>query len=79
MQYDRAVAISRRHEQLLTLVKSGSYSSKVLAEKLGVSAPTIYRDITFLKRQGYPIQSVRLSSHWAYHLPQSSRQARRQQ
>ena len=68
MRYERAIAISRRHEELLALVRSGSYSSPALAKKLGVSEPTVYRDILFLKRQGHPIESVRLSANWAYQL-----------
>ena len=68
MRYDRAFAISKRHEELLALVKSGAYSSEALAGQLGVSAPTIYRDIFFLKRQGYLVESVRLSSRWVYRL-----------
>ena len=69
MRYDRAIAISKRHEELLALVELGSYSSPALAKKLGVSEPTVYRDILFLKRQGYRIESVRLSTNWAYQLP----------
>uniref|UniRef100_Q11FT2 Helix-turn-helix, type 11 n=1 Tax=Chelativorans sp. (strain BNC1) TaxID=266779 RepID=Q11FT2_CHESB len=68
MRYDRGLAISRRHEELLNLVSSGAYSSDALAKKLGVSPPTIYRDVLFLKRQGHPIESVRLSAKWAYRL-----------
>ena len=69
MRYARGIAISRRHEELLALVKSGSYSSPALAKILSVSEPTVYRDILFLKRQGYRIESVRLSANWAYQLP----------
>lgn len=68
MRYDRALAISKRHEELLALVKSGAYSSEALASQLGVSTPTVYRDVYFLKRQGHPIESVRLSSRWVYRL-----------
>jgi predicted DNA-binding transcriptional regulator YafY len=68
MRYDRALAISRRHEELLALVRSGAYASGALADRLGVSAPTIYRDVLFLKRQGHPIESVRLASKWVYRL-----------
>jgi len=68
MRYDRAIAISKRHEELLALIRSGSYSSPLLAKQLGVSEPTVYRDILFLKRQGYSIESVRLPSNWAYQL-----------
>lgn len=79
MRYDRALAISKRHQTLLELVEFGAYSSEDLAKKLGVSTPTIYRDVLFLKRQGHLIESVRLSSNWAYRLvpkkePQSPRQ-----
>jgi DeoR/GlpR family transcriptional regulator of sugar metabolism len=68
MRYDRALAISKRHQTLLALVKSGAYSSDALAKKLEVSIPTIYRDVLFLKRQGYPIESARSASAWAYQL-----------
>ncbi len=68
MRYDRSLAISKRHKELLELVKSGIYSSDTLAHKLGVSIPTIYRDIVFLKQQGYHIIAVKLSSKWAYQL-----------
>jgi biotin operon repressor len=77
MRYDRGLAISRRHEELLSLVRSGAYSSEVLAEKLGVSPPTIYRDVLFLKRQGHPIESVRLSAKWAYRLVVNESPSRR--
>ena len=79
MRYDRAIAISKRHEELLALVRSGSYSSPALAKKLGVSEPTVYRDISFLRRQGYSIESARLSAHWAYRLPPEKKPNRHRQ
>ena len=69
MRYERTIAISKRHEELLALVRSGSYSSPALAKKLRISEPTVYRDILFLTRQGHRIASVRLSANWAYQLP----------
>ena len=69
MRYDRSVAIAKRHEALLLLIRTGSYSSSELAQRLTVSEPTIYRDILFLKRQGYRIEAVRLPARWAYQLP----------
>jgi biotin operon repressor len=77
MRYDRGLAISRRHEQLLSLVKSGAYSSERLAQKLGVSPPTVYRGVLFLKRQGHPIEAVRLSAKWAYRLAAEKSSPRR--
>ena len=66
MRYARSIAITQRHQQLLALIRRGSLSSPHLAGELGVSEQTVYRDILFLRRQGYPIKSVRLSTNWAY-------------
>lgn len=46
----------------------GSFSSSILAEKLAVSEQTIYRDIEYLRVQGYIIESVRGAGGWAYQL-----------
>lgn len=73
MRYDQSHAVTDRHEVLLNFISSGSYSSPILAKKLGVSEPTVYRDIQFLKRQGYSIKSVRLSDHWAYQIAASQK------
>jgi predicted DNA-binding transcriptional regulator YafY len=66
MRYARSIAIIQRHGSLYSLVQRGMYSSPALAEKLGVSEQTIYRDILFLREQGLPIRSVRDRDHWAY-------------
>lgn len=66
MRYERSIAITRRHSQLLKLVGKGEHACGELARKLSVSEQTVYRDILFLKRQGHPIQSIRLADHWAY-------------
>ena len=68
MRYERSLSIASRHEKLIDLIRSGEFSSPVLATKLKVSEQTIYRDIDFLKDQGYSIRSVRLSGGWAYKL-----------
>lgn len=68
MRYKRFLAITNRLKELLALVRRGNYSCRSLAEKLGVSEQTVYRDILFLKREGHPIHSVRLSDRWAYRL-----------
>jgi DeoR/GlpR family transcriptional regulator of sugar metabolism len=70
MRYERSTAITKRHQELLALIVEGIYSSPRLAEELGVSEQTVYRDVLFLKRQGYRIKSVRLSTNWAYRLNQ---------
>ena len=68
MRYERALAISERHERLIDLIRTGEYSTPALAEKLGVSEQTIYRDIDHLKNSGYSIRSQKHSGGWAYHL-----------
>jgi DeoR/GlpR family transcriptional regulator of sugar metabolism len=68
MRYERALAIADRHDRLIELIRSGDYSSRDLAGKLGVSEQTIYRDVDFLKRRGYSIRSERHAAGWAYRL-----------
>jgi DeoR/GlpR family transcriptional regulator of sugar metabolism len=68
MRYERSLAIASRHEKLIELIRSGEFSSRVLAKRLEVSEQTIYRDIDSLKERGYSIRSVRLSKGWAYKL-----------
>jgi biotin operon repressor len=69
MRYEQAFAITRRLDRLLALVGHGLYCSRSLADKLGVSEQTVYRDIVFLKKQGHPIRAVRNSANWVYQLP----------
>ena len=66
MRYERSIAITKRHSHLLALVERGEMACGELAQKLGVSEQTVYRDILFLKRQGHPIRSIRLPDRWAY-------------
>jgi biotin operon repressor len=68
MRYERFRAIADRHGKLIELIRAGEFSSPLLAEKLACSEQTIYRDIDFLKEQGYSICAVRLAKGWAYKL-----------
>ena len=68
MRYERFLAIADRHGKLINLIRTGEFSSPILAEKLDCSEQTIYRDIDFLKEQGYSIRAVRLAKGWAYML-----------
>lgn len=68
MRYRRSIAIANRHEKLIKLIRSGAFSSRMLAKWLRVSEQTIYRDIDSLNERGYSIRSVRLSKGWAYKL-----------
>ena len=68
MRYERSRAISARHADLIELLQDGDYSSATLAAELGVSEPTIYRDIEFLRAQGIEIKAVRVGRRWAYRI-----------
>jgi len=68
MRYDRSLAVADRLDNLVSLIRSGAYSTPSLAQKLGVSEQTIYRGIQSLKRRGYAIRSIKQASSWAYRL-----------
>lgn len=68
MRYEKTLSIQSRHDRLLKLVRKGKFSSPALAQKLGVSEQTIYRDIDFLKKQGHSIRAEKHADGWAYHL-----------
>ena len=68
MLYEKALGIERRLGELIRLIRSGRHSTPELADQLGVSVPTISRDITALRQRGYRIRSIRLPRHWAYEL-----------
>lgn len=83
MRYSRTLAIAKRHERLLALIRTSGYSSPGLAEELEVSEQTIYRDIRCLKEQGHPIKAIRQQDRWVYRLSTNgtnrSRRSRRRQ
>jgi biotin operon repressor len=68
MRYEKSLAIQSRHDWLVELIRTGKFSSPDLAQKLGVSEQTIYRDIDFLKKRGYSIRPEKHADGWAYHL-----------
>lgn len=68
MLYKRSLTIGHRLNTLLHLIQMGRYSTPALAEELGVSVPTVSRDIAALRQRGYVIRSVRSSNGWSYEL-----------
>ena len=68
MLYEKSFVIERRLGALIRLIRSEHQSAPVLAEKLGVSVPTVSRDITALRQRGYELRSIRLPRHWGYEL-----------
>jgi predicted DNA-binding transcriptional regulator YafY len=69
MQYGRSYSIEKRLQDVLELARAGRYSAQEMAERVGVSVPTISRDITALRERGYPVLAARRGNTWCYVLP----------
>jgi len=72
MLYQRSLDIERRLETVLQLIRSGGYSTPRIAEHLGVSIPTVSRDVTALRERGHDIRSERKGEGWRYVLARES-------
>lgn len=73
MLYQRSLDIERRLETVLKLVETGRYSTPTIAEELGVSIPTVSRDVTALRERGHEIRSWRRDNGtWCYRLTAKS-------
>jgi predicted DNA-binding transcriptional regulator YafY len=66
MLYQRSLDIERRLNMVLRLIRSGSYSTPMIAEQLGVSIPTVSRDVTALRERGHDIRPERKNDSWRY-------------
>jgi len=66
MLYKRSLEIEQRLAMVLRLIRSGRYSTPKLAERLGVSIPTVSRYVTALRERGYDIKAERQSRAWRY-------------
>ena len=76
MLYQRSLDIERRLETVLRLVSSGGYSTPMIAEEVGVSIPTVSRDVTALRERGHDIRSERNQQGWRYVLSQGASKVR---
>ena len=76
MLYQRSMDIERRLATVLRLVRSGAYSTPMIAEELGISIPTVSRDVTALRERGHDIRSERKGDGWRYVLVQSPGRSR---
>lgn len=75
MRYNQLATISDRHAKLMVLIREGTHSTPGLSKQLGVSEQTIYRDVEYLKQNGYAIKAVRVARGWAYRLEESDEEA----
>lgn len=66
MLYERSFTIEKRLQDVLDLVRAGSYSTPAIAESVGVSVPTVSRDVTALRERGYDIRAERNGNSWRY-------------
>lgn len=73
MLYQRSHDIERRLEAVLRLIRKGRYSTPKIAEALGVSIPTVSRDVTALRQRGHNIRAECREIGWRYYLVSSSR------
>jgi biotin operon repressor len=66
MFYQRSLEIETRLQMVLNLVRSGRYSTPMIANQLGVSIPTVSRDVTALRERGHEIRAERRHGAWRY-------------
>jgi len=66
MPFERSLEIERRLNRVLRLIRTGRFSTPMLAEEVGVSIPTISRCVTALRARGYNIHSLRGTNGWCY-------------
>jgi DeoR/GlpR family transcriptional regulator of sugar metabolism len=71
MLYERSLAIETRLQTVLSLIENGDYSTPELAAALGVSVPTVSRDVTALRQRGHAIRAERRDAAWRYVLENS--------
>ncbi|HLN26693.1 MAG TPA: HTH domain-containing protein [Gemmataceae bacterium] len=66
MLYQRSLEIEQRLGTVVRLIRTGRYSTPKLAERLGVSIPTVSRYVTALRERGYDIRAERQAREWRY-------------
>lgn len=72
MLYERSFQIENRLQTVLQLIATGDYSTPELAQELGVSIPTVSRDVTALRQRGHAILAERVDRGWRYRLDESN-------
>jgi biotin operon repressor len=66
MPYERSYEIEQRLKAVLRCIATGSYSTPQIAEKLGVSVPTVSRNVLALRERGHAIRSEKRGDGWRY-------------
>jgi biotin operon repressor len=68
MPYERNITIESRLQEVLRLVSEGHFSANEIARLLGVSVPTVSRDVSALRQRGYSLKAERHGMAWRYKL-----------
>ena len=66
MLYQRSINIERRLATVLDLIRTGGYSTPRIAEAVGVSIPTVSRDVMALRERGHDIRAEKSAEGWRY-------------
>jgi predicted DNA-binding transcriptional regulator YafY len=66
VQYRKSLEIEERLNAVLKLIRRGRFSTRGLAEEVGVSIPTISRCIQALRERGHEILSESGEGGWRY-------------
>jgi biotin operon repressor len=66
MPFERSLEIERRLDDVLRLIRTGRFSTPMLAEEVGVSIPTISRCVMALRERGHDIRAERHDWGWRY-------------
>ena len=66
MVYQQSLEIERRLDRVLRLIRTGRYSTPMLADEIGVSIPTISRCVTALRARGHDIKAENHGTGWRY-------------
>lgn len=66
MPFERSLEIERRLDDVLRLIRTGRFSTPMLAEEVGVSIPTISRCVTALRLRGHDIRAEKHGDGWRY-------------
>lgn len=68
MPFERSLEIVQRLDDVLRLIRTGRFSTPMLAGEVGVSIPTISRCVTALRARGHDIRAERHRGGWRYML-----------
>ena len=72
MRYQQSLEIHDRLDTVLSLIKTGKFSTPSLAREVGVSVPTISRIVAALRERGHAIRAERTRNGWRYVLERNT-------